>query len=306
MIELERYQKNPILSPTKNWWESLAVLNCGATLFKNKIILLYRARGGDFVSRFGLAESCDGKKIDERLKNPVYEPDINDPYTRLGVEDPRITKIGKIFYITYVAASLYEAGHKKPAGMPDVPYRARVGLLTTRDFKKFKNYGIILPQLDDKDAGLFPEKFGANFVLLHRLYPHIWISYSKDLKHWEKGQVLAKTRKKSWDCQRIGAGSPPIKTEKGWLLFYHGQDSKKVYRLGIILLDSKNPKKILYRSEKPILEPEMSYEKKGQIPNVVFTCGAVEKDDFYYLYYGAADKVICLAIIKKSKLLGAI
>ena len=107
-------------------------------------------------------------------------------------------------------------------------------------------------------------------------------------------------REDSWDCAKIGAGAPPIKTEKGWLMFYHGVDEKKVYRLGVALFDLKNPAKLIARQDEPILEPVEDYELNGDVPNVVFVCGAIEKDDSYYVYYGGADKVIAVATVNKE------
>ncbi|MEA3471637.1 MAG: glycosidase, partial [Thermodesulfobacteriota bacterium] len=106
------------------------------------------------------------------------------------------------------------------------------------------------------------------------------------------------TRPGFWDADRIGPGAPPIQTEKGWLLIYHGvkkTSAGPIYRLGAILLDLKNPEKIIGRTEEPILSPTEYYERVGEVPNVVFTCGAIlEKDGGMKIYYGAADTCICL------------
>jgi len=104
----------------------------------------------------------------------------------------------------------------------------------------------------------------------------------------------------SWESVKIGAGAPPIKTEGGWLLFYHGVDEDMVYRLGVALLDLKNPSIVLKRQEEPILEPEKYYELEGIVKNVVFTCGAVEVNNTYYVYYGGGDYVIGVATVKKE------
>lgn len=101
----------------------------------------------------------------------------------------------------------------------------------------------------------------------------------------------------------MGAGAPPIKTELGWLHFYHGVDQNLVYRLGLLVHKLDNPSQIIYRSKEPILEPSLDWEKQGYINNVVFTSGAVEKDGKYLVYYGAADKFIGVAAIEKQQLL---
>ncbi|OQA02872.1 MAG: Beta-1,4-mannooligosaccharide phosphorylase [bacterium ADurb.Bin400] len=171
-------------------------------------------------------------------------------------------------------------------------------MISTKDFSTYHRQGVVIHSVDSKDAALFPEMIDGQYVILHR----IWIAYSQDLENWYDHRILLKTRKNSWDSGKIGAGSPPIKTEHGWLLFYHGTDHQNIYRLGIILLDLDDPTKVLYRSEEPVLEPEKPYEKEGLVPNVVFTCGVVEKDDKFFVYYGAADRCIGVATIERERL----
>ena len=107
-----------------------------------------------------------------------------------------------------------------------------------------------------------------------------------------------------WDSVKIGAGAPPIKVGNKWLFIYHGVDQGKkgnVYKLGYALIAASNPEKILYRSKEPILQPLEDYEKKGQVPNVVFTSGAVVKEKKLLVYYGGADTVIGVASANISK-----
>lgn len=305
MLKLKRFSKNPIIKPNpKNWWEANSVFNPGVVYDGKKIHMLYRAMGGDRVSRFGYCYSEDGINFKGFKDLPVFESEPNDIYERLGCEDPRITKIDDTYYITYTAVSLYPATYPKSNfSTSAAPFKVRVSLLSTKDFQNFTRHGIILPDIDSKDAVLFPEKINNQYVLLHRIWPDLWIAYSKDMKYWYDQKIIMKIRPNSWDSLKIGAGSNMLKTEYGWLNFYHGIDKKKVYRLGIILLDLDNPSKVIYRSENPILEPEKEFEKTGFVSNVVFTCGAIEKDDEYYVYYAGADKYICLATIKKEELL---
>jgi predicted GH43/DUF377 family glycosyl hydrolase len=123
----------------------------------------------------------------------------------------------------------------------------------------------------------------------------MWIAWSDDMICWYDHKLLMRVQPGAWDCNRLGAGAQPLKTEHGWLNFYHGVDHKRYYRLGILLLDLEDPSKIIGRSVSPVLSPDMDYEKVGLVPNVVFTCGAVEKDGRYLVYYGGADKVIGVA-----------
>ena len=118
----------------------------------------------------------------------------------------------------------------------------------------------------------------------------------------------------AWDGLKIGGGSQPIKTKYGWLLIYHGVDYSFMYRLGVLLVALDDPGHLLYRSPNPVLEPEESYElgEEGRyVPNVVFSCGAVpqvdkemlDDDDEVLVYYGAADTVVCVAIVNVSTLI---
>ena len=107
-----------------------------------------------------------------------------------------------------------------------------------------------------------------------------------------------------WDGKKIGIAAPAIKTAAGWLLFYHGiSEEDNFYRLGAILLDLKDPTKIIARSDEPALEPLMPYEKQGENPNTVFPCGAALIKGKIYLYYGGADQVAAVATIKLAPLL---
>lgn len=301
-MELRRYDGNPVLSPTGNWWESKAVFNCAAALHDGRVNILYRAIGDDGISRFGHAVSANGLDISERRPLPIYES-LGDELERLGVEDPRITKIDGTYYITYTGASVYPCSAAQPGtAITCIPWRCRVGLLSTRDFITYRKHGCILPDMDNKDVVLFPEKINGKYVMLHRTFPDIWIAYSEDLIHWTDHKIIMRVQRGCWDCNRIGAGAPPIKTEHGWLNFYHGVDDGRNYRLGVLMLDLDDPAKVIGRSAEPILSPEKNWEQHGLVPNVVFTCGAVEMDGQYYVYYGGADKVIAVATMDRDDL----
>lgn len=308
-MKLTRYSDNPIITPTNNWWEIQATFNPGATIYNDKVLLLYRAIGGDGFSRFGKAISADGF-VFERFAEPIFEAELENPLERLGVEDPRIAKIDDTYYIIYTEASVYQAkAYKEKKFAPSLshpaPWRVRPGLVTTKDFKNFERKGILL-DIDTKDAALFPEKINGQFVLLHRIYPNMIITYSDDMKNWHSEKILISPRPEFWDAERVGAGATPIRTKSGWLNIYHGIDSNHRYMLGVLLLDLTDPTKVLYRSEDPILEPQEDYEMAGLTPNVVFTCGVIEKGGVLLVYYGAADKVIGVATIETEKLLNSL
>jgi predicted GH43/DUF377 family glycosyl hydrolase len=305
-MKLKRYSENPVLSSNpKNKWESKAVFNPAVFLKDKKVHLLYRAIGEyeSYISRIGYAWSEDGIKF-RRMAYPIFEP--KTWYEKWGCEDPRATLIGKEIYIIYIAVS---ERNEKPAysriknKVSWAKGKWGIGLASTSDLKDFRRYGIISTYKSDKDAALFPEKIGGKWAMLHRIEPDIWISYSHDLIHWHGDKPIMRPRKGEWDSVKIGTGAPPIKTPKGWLLFYHGVDEENVYRLGVALFDLNNPAKLLSRQAQHILEPRESYELEGDVPKVVFTCGAIEMAEQYWVYYGCADKVISLARIEKAKAL---
>ena len=100
-----------------------------------------------------------------------------------------------------------------------------------------------------------------------------------------------------WEARKIGAGPPPVKTEEGWLLIYHGVDENRVCRAGAALLDLEEPWKVIARTPEPILEPEEEYERVGDVPNVVFPEGAGTIGDELLVFYGGADEVCCAASV---------
>lgn len=284
-MKLKRYQGNPILLPqTLHDWEALNVFNPAVVYYNGLFHMLYRAQRFDFISSIGYAVSKDG--LDWlRLDQPVLEPS-NELETK-GVEDPRITRIGDTFYMTYTAYS---------------EHGIRVSLAASSNLITWERLGVILPDEDNKDAALFPEQIGERYVMLHRRSPHLWLAFSDNLQNWTDHQIIMRPRPGTWDSFKIGAAGPPIKTDQGWLLIYHGVDKNYVYRLGIALLNLNDPRVVIKRQEKPILEPEEEWELYGDVPNVVFSCGQVMTDDVLYVYYGGADKVIGLATADRKQI----
>lgn len=303
MCLFERYKGNPILSPiSSNLWESYMVFNSAAIYLNDKIHLIYRARGKkDGISRLGYASTKDGFHIDERLNKPIFEPERNNLLECLGCEDPRLTKIKDKIYMTYTAYG------KMPFMNPSITtIQLAITSISSQDFSEMNwRWGsrfYPFPRVDNKDAFLFPEKIQGHWIMYHRIPPHMWIAYSSDLVNWGTTSIVM-SPKENWEHYKIGGGAPPIKTDEGWLLIYHGVDKEWNYRLGAAVADLKKPDKILKRGKEPILEPKEEYEVKGDVPNVVFTCGAVLKEDKIYLYYGGADTVMNVATVELSELL---
>lgn len=215
-------------------------------------------------------------------------------YETYGIEDPRITKIDNKYHITYVSVS----------AMCGVT----TSLLQTSDFIHFERLGMIFDQ-DTKDVVLFPEKIDGSYGAYlrpdsHPSYHRLTIMYaaSPDLIHWGDYKYLMDARLNSWDSFRIGAGCPPIKTEKGWLSIYHGvnktdEDPVGRYSAGAVLTDLLNPTKIIARSAEPIFSPENHYETNGFSGRVVFPTGIVphhQDPDKVLVYYGASDSNVAV------------
>lgn len=303
---IKRYNKNPLISPDKKIaWKSKAVFNPGAIEINGKIHLMYRAMGEDNTSVIGYAATKNGFNIIDLPKDPAYVPrkDFEDkhiPNGNSGCEDPRLTKIGNILYMFYTAYN----GVLSPAV-------AMTSIKVSDFIQKKWNWEepfIVYPCMEDnKDACLMPDKINGEYFYFHRIGRSISLHSIKSLAFADLNLVdcikLISPRPGMWDSQKVGLTSPPLKTQKGWLLFYHGIDDRGVYRIGAALLDLKNPKKVIARSADFIMEPETSYELKGQTDNVVFPCGTIERKGIIFLYYGAADKVIALATLKLKDIL---
>lgn len=292
-----RYERNPILTIADIPFDCNAVFNAGATKFNGQYLLLLRVELNNGKSILVPARSADGYKF-EVSKKTIFGISKKEPFKTFegrGLEDPRITKIGNTYYIMYTAYS---------------SQGPRLALAMTKDFVKFERLGIVSGS-DNKNGALFPEKINGRYVRLDRPVqngePNIWISYSKDLLDWSDTKLLMRYRPEYWDAVRIGAGAPPFKTEKGWLAIYHGVKmtaAGPIYRLGAFLLDLQQPEKILGRTEDYILSPYNDYERIGDVPNVVFTCGAVmELNGEIKIYYGAADTQMCLALADRDELI---
>jgi predicted GH43/DUF377 family glycosyl hydrolase len=294
-LKLKRYEKNPILKPNpENPWESIIVFNTAAILLDNKIHLLYRARGcTGGVSRIGYASTKDGFNIDERIDKPIYTVSPDSDIDCLGVEDPRIVQIDDMLYMTYSAYGFVPGMYRNQKWV-----QLAITSISVKDFlnKKWNWSKPLYPFLntDNKDAALFPEKINGKYVLMHRIPQQIWLGYSRDMHNFQDNSIIMQPQGYGWEYFKIGGGGTPIKTEKGWIIIYHAVDNKMVYRLGLAVLDLKDPRKVIYRHPEPILEPEEEFEKVGDVSNVVFTL---------FVYYGAADTVICVATAELKEIL---
>lgn len=300
--------------------------------------MFYRAvgEGSLWHSSIGYAVSDDGEHF-ERFDEPLLTPKLE--LESLGIEDPRVVKIGDAYVMAYTG---YDGDS------------ARLLIATSGDLRHWERHGEVIPQWDlekahgfqvkwdearftqtalnkrwIKSGGIFSEKIDDRYWMLFG-DSNMWFATSRDGLKWEPvWEPFIRPRAGMFDSVHVEMGPPPIKTEKGWLVLYHGIDEKIVYRIGFLLLDLGDPREILYRSDEPVFEPQEPYELsgivdilpgglkklqsmskeelneflrtaevKGFMPKVVFCNGAVLAGDTLRIYYGASDSVICTATVK--------
>jgi predicted GH43/DUF377 family glycosyl hydrolase len=288
-----RHKLNPILTAADWPYPIHTVFNPAATLLPDgATLLLCRVEDRRGLSHLCAARSANGVdewQIDSR---PTLLPDPDHfPEELWGIEDPRITFVPDLsqYAIVYTAYTRDGPG---------------VALAFTKDFRHFERYGMIMPP-EDKDAALLPHRIGDYWALIHRPVSasgsHMWMSYSADLRYWGNHKLMMEARRGAWwDANKIGLSPPPIKTEQGWLVIYHGvrqTAAGAIYRLGLALFDLHKPEHCLKRSDEWFFGPEEPYEMQGDVGNVVFFCGytLAPDGDTIHLYYGAADTCVALA-----------
>jgi predicted GH43/DUF377 family glycosyl hydrolase len=290
----QRHPRNPILTAADWPYPVNTVFNAGATkLPDGTTLLLCRVedyRGHSHLTAARSRNGVDGWEIDP---HPTLMPDPeNYPEEVWGIEDPRITFVPELNKYAVVYTSYSRGG-------------PGVSLALTEDFRHFERYGVIMPP-EDKDAALLPRRIDGYWALIHRpVSPisgaHIWVSYSPDLRHWGRHRLALEARRGAWwDANKIGLSPPPIETEEGWLVLYHGVRktvSGAIYRLGLALFELNRPERCILRSDSWVFGPEADYERFGDVNNVVFPCGYTIGDDgdTLNLYYGGADTCIALA-----------
>lgn len=246
------------------------------------------------VSHIRLARSTDGLFFTVEEIPFLFPSEVYEEY---GVEDARVTCIDEKYYINYTAVSSDSYA---------------TALAVTKDFKTVEKQGIIFHP-ENKDVVIFPEKVNGKYIALHR--PNIsgfgkasiWYSESPDLLHWGNHQCIIRPRDgNQWESHKIGGGAPPIKTSDGWLVIYHGSGENNIYSLFCLLLDLEEPNKVIKRALTPFLVPTEPFEVNGFFRNVVFSNGLIEKDNKIYIYYGAADESVGVAITDREDLLSTL
>lgn len=330
-FNLERWPNNkepkPILTPrTDIEWEGKAVFNPSVVFDAGIFRMLYRTYPSNLaqgeprlkrpgfhfknqISHIGYTESTDGITF-ERRPDAFISP--SESYDQYGCEDPRVTKIGDTFYITYTAIDgpIEDKEHE-----PNV----RIALATTKDFITMEKHGIIGPPTQSKAAAFFPEEVNGGKIalamtttadsntsaILVRYYDSLEEATTTSFAEWETFlNTTDPTLGTDWWLHRgPELGAPPIKTDRGWLFIFSAESMSDTWTIGAALTNLNDPHKLIARTPSYILQPVTKYEREGLVDNVTFPSGAVIKGDELYVYYGAADTVIGLATCKLNDLL---
>jgi len=311
---LERLAANPLITPAQiRFTRATGSFNPGATIDRasGRVVLLVRVFEEQARrSCLALALSSDGERVDEIWAQPAVAREA--PYEEWGVEDPRITYLedDRCYAVTYTGYS------------SDGP---RVCLITTDDLLTPRRYHRHGPRIagDNKNCVIFPQKIDGDYVILHRPMPRIVCARVRSLADpWPAdGVALVGPRAGTWRSARVGAGAPPIHTEIGWLLPFHGAttiDEGNVYSMGWCVLDLNRPETVKYVSDEPALTPRAPYEiEMHPIPQVnpanfpagvrvVFPQGLVERGEDLLVYYGAADVSVAGARVNKRLLIDSL
>lgn len=304
---------NPILFPmVKSVWESRAVINPAVLYHKGEVHLLYRAMGDTDISVVGHIKSAapddfsesdrdiafdyfatkKRNKRDKKTQRAIYS---SGGGSEGGIEDPRVVRIEDKIYMIYHA---FDGWNFLRLAMTYIS----VTDFENRDWNWSDSVLISPPGQWHKNWVMFPEKINGKFAILHNMNVSLMIDYFDSLDYFDGDNFLysAHDRNPIWETRNKlirGAGPPPIKTDKGWLVIYHGHDTGQMekYKMFAMLLDLNDPKKIIAKTQRPILEPEESYEIGGIKANVIYCCGTALIDGILHIYYGSADTYTCLA-----------
>ena len=288
----QRASDMPVIAPRGDGWEQAGTFNPAVIVRGGKIVMLYRAQDKQGTSRLGYAESADGLHFTRR-NDPVLSP-TEDYEKDGGVEDPRLVQFGNTYYLTYT-------GYNKKD--------AQLCLATSTDLIHWDRKGVILPANKGnwnvkwtKSGAIVPEKIAGKYWMYYLgttadNRDQAGLASSNDLLHWtdETPVPILPVRPGRFDSRVAEPGPAPILTDHGIVLIYNGADDNLVYRTGIAIFDRNDPRKLLWRSDEPILSPEKDWEKVGQVPNVIFVEGTIKQGDKYLFYYGGADKDVGVA-----------
>ncbi len=286
----KRYPQNPIITaeavPDAN-----VIMNSAVVKFKGAYAGVFRVDTQEMVMELHAGFSQDGIHWNIEPRRIKFTGNVPDSIPSGLGYDPRITKIGDTYYITWC---YYPCG-SGPA----------IGLGRTKDFKNFTQMApVLLPY--NRNAVLFPRKINGRYAVLHRPsdnghtpFGDVYYATSPDLLNWGDHKFVF-GRTSGWQMTKVGAGPTPIETKDGWVMIYHGVHTTCngfVYSMGGAILDLNQPWKVKYRTRRYLMAPTAEYERVGFVPNVVFPTAAIldEKTGKIDVYYGAADTYVALA-----------
>lgn len=292
LAPIVRVSNHPVLSPSlvAGYYDSGA-FNPAAFKENGRTVLLFRAQDSKGISTVGFATSSDGRhfKIDAQ---PIFAPQESYELSG-GVEDPRLQKIDGKFYLTYTGYNGKDA---------------QLCMAVSEDLRAWKRLGIIMPAYQGtwnkkwtKSGAIVPTRINGKYWMYYlgtvNDADEMGLASSDDMIHWKDatGSPVLPKREHMFDSRVVEPGPAPLITEKGILLIYNGADDKLVYRTGWALFDKNDPTKLLARADWPLFEPQLAWEKEGQVPNVVFIEGLVQEGKKLLLYYGGADKFVGVA-----------
>lgn len=336
MIQVKK--EGVILAKTILPFENDSVINPAAIREGDFVHLFYRAVREGNHSSIGYCRLNGPLNIDHRNKEPLLIPEFD--YESHGLEDPRIVKIDDLYYLMYTGFDGINAlgclavsrdlihFEKRGIFVPQISFEAFAELAENdgpinAKYFRYNQHNSLLEKnpeqflLWDKDVVFFPRKINGKFYFLHRIRPEIQIVagisdlqdlteafYNNYFTHFNDHVAL--TSKFDHEISYIGCGCPPIETDQGWLLIYHGvKDGLQgyIYSACAAMLDLENPQKEIARLPYPLFEPELNWETDGAVNNVCFPTGAVVFDDTLYIYYGAADTRTACASVSLSGLI---
>ncbi|MBW8362680.1 MAG: pesticidal protein Cry7Aa [Kaistella sp.] len=335
MVRVKR--EGIILEKTALGFECSGVLNPAVLSEEGLVHMFYRALGKDNYSSIGYCRIKDQLKVESRMEIPLLYPQYE--YEKKGIEDPRIVKIEDTYYLTYTAFDGVNAMGALATSKDLVTWEKRGLIVPQYSYEEFKhlaesrgelnekyfrfNGQYIVPKKDrkkvllwDKNILLFPRRINGRLYFLHRIKPDIQVVTVQDLSElthsfWDTflltfSDHILISPKYDHEVSYLGGGCPPIETEAGWLLIYHGvHDTVEgyVYCVCAALLDLEDPTHEIARLPYPLFSPEFNYEQHGLVNNVCFPTGTAISDDTLYIYYGAADEHIACASLDLSELL---
>ena len=301
-IEAIKYSGNPILTPRvgEKSFEKACVYNPAAIVKDGKVFLLYRAEDGyydTYISRVGLAISKDGFHFERHPNNPIISPETNEESR--GIEDLRLIQTDDKYFLTYTAY----------AGMNEQGHDIKLSGAFSDNLLQWGKIGILVPGREKAGAIIQNYKWKDNYVMYFG-EGKLKIALSKNLQNWEiVEKPVLEAREGYFDDFLVEGGPPPVITDQGILVIYNSakgdigyRDQKESisYAPGFAIFDKDDPTRLIFRSDKPILEPTEYWEQYGKVNYVIFANGLVYFKNKWLLYYGGADKSIGIAELKFS------